>query len=947
MIRRAQKQIPPRLELVIKHGPDIKLDWPLKQALKVANEIVDHMTAGKRLGGMQSLFKREWKVFVRGCHVDGGPPETVEHFRAIQDLLAVYSMRQALARRWDRQMVPLGAPSAAELGRDIENAAMPYAQHMRTALSFAEHGLAHCEALFRELGLDFGKLLKETPLPSVKHGDLIRLRIIMKERLPALIDGREAFISKDSLLLSRSTWPDYLDSVAEDGGPYAQAMAEAIREGNLPRYTELYEQVTELLQKTPTLARRNELLAAVSARAPEWARAIRDRNPPHDGGRMPGQGDVKKAWHHRLLHDSLKGATLTDLDLVQNQLTGVSDALMRTTARYVEKLAWLAQVRRTGLSEQQALAGWLGLHKKIGKGSGKNAARLREEAKRTLARCRKAVPVWIMPLSRVYENFDMATTQFDVVILDEASQCDILALNCFAMARQVAVVGDHEQVSPYAVGHKVDKIQALIDELLHEIPNKQLYDGKTSVYDLARQSFGGTIRLLEHFRCVPDIIQFSNHLCYGGEIQALREASSAQVRPALVYHHVEGGIKDGKVNEYEAHEIASIVQAICEEPEYEGLSIGVICMVGTEQALRIDALLRRRLTAAEYQRRRLLCGNASQFQGDERDIVLLSMVDSPAFDGSRLTMKQRDDLKKVFNVAASRARDQLWVVHSLDPEHDLKDGDLRLKLLSHARSPDVLRKYAVNPYDRLPSRFEEDLNTALQARGYRTTLHGAVGQYRIDIVVEGGNGIRVAVLCDGDRAQTKDELTARLNRQSTLKRLGWPFIRVPASAYYSDPDAVLVRIQARLSELRVGRRGTNPAIEQTTGEELMARIQGKVASARVKWMKQLEESGYDPEAIRERGSTDADGRKDYSQAEENALEEALYSQPQPEAELDDDDEDTLLADFDDFDDDSISDESASDESLADDSVSDESQSENSEDERLPTFDENSAETILE
>jgi superfamily I DNA and/or RNA helicase len=165
-------------------------------------------------------------------------------------------------------------------------------------------------------------------------------------------------------------------------------------------------------------------------------------------------------------------------------------------------------------------------------------ARLKQEAKRTLVQCRGAVPVWIMPLSRVVECFDLATTRFDVVIIDEASQSDVLGLVALGMGKAVAVVGDHEQVSPYAVGFNTDTIQGLIDEHLVDIPNKQLYDGRTSVYDLARQSFGGTIRLLEHFRCVPDIIQFSNHLCYNGEIRALREASASSVMPHLVAHQV-------------------------------------------------------------------------------------------------------------------------------------------------------------------------------------------------------------------------------------------------------------------------------------------------------------------------------------------------------------------------------------------------------------------------
>ncbi|MHC5016726.1 MAG: DEAD/DEAH box helicase, partial [Planctomycetota bacterium] len=230
---------------------------------------------------------------------------------------------------------------------------------------------------------------------------------------------------------------------------------------------------------------------------------------------------------------------------------------------------------------------------------------------------------------------------------------DVLGLIALAMAKEVAVVGDHEQVSPYAVGYQTEVIHGLIDEMLEDIPNKQLYDGRTSVYDLARQSFGGTIRLLEHFRCVPDIIQFSNHLCYNGEIRALREASAAKVQPHLICHRVKGKKAPNKVNEVEAQEVAALVAAMCRLSEYEDCTIGVVSMVGTEQALYIDSILRRRLSVSEYQKRRLLCGNASQFQGDERDVMVLSLVDSPS--NRPLPRRQREDAMKVFNVAASRS----------------------------------------------------------------------------------------------------------------------------------------------------------------------------------------------------------------------------------------------------------------------------------------------------
>ncbi|MGH2897300.1 MAG: DEAD/DEAH box helicase, partial [Solirubrobacteraceae bacterium] len=435
----------------------------------------------------------------------------------------------------------------------------------------------------------------------------------------------------------------------------------ALRTGDYDAYVEGHTRLREVEALGDEVARRRALLDRLAVGAPAWAAALRKRTAPHQGGDPPG--NLEEALAYRLLDQALAQLHTVDLEELLAQLARIDQKLQETTARYVEVRAWRSQFARTALKQQQALSGWLALHKKIGKGTGKRVGRLKEEARKTLVECRGAVPVWIMPLSRVVESFDIATTRFDVVIIDEASQSDVVGLVAFAMGKEIAVVGDHEQVSPYAVGYKTEAIAGLIDETLTDIPNKQLYDGRTSVYDLARQSFGGTIRLLEHFRCVPSIIQFSNQLCYSGEVRPLREAGAAKIGPALVSVHVDGGASVDRVNEKEAQVVASLVAAICRFPEYEDCTIGVISMVGTENALLIDSILRRRLTVSEYQKRRLLCGNAFQFQGDERDVMFLSMVDSPA--DLPLPMRQRDEARKVFNVAASRARDQLWLVHSL------------------------------------------------------------------------------------------------------------------------------------------------------------------------------------------------------------------------------------------------------------------------------------------
>jgi hypothetical protein len=446
-----------------------------------------------------------------------------------------------------------------------------------------------------------------------------------------------------------------------------------------------------------------------------------------------------------------------------------------------------------------------------------------------------------MPLSRVVESFDIATTRFDVVIIDEASQSDVLGLVAFAMGKDIAVVGDHEQVSPYAVGYKTDAIAGLIDEMLGDIPNKQLYDGRTSVYDLARQSFGGTIRLLEHFRCVPSIIQFSNQLCYSGEVRPLREAAAARVEPALIAVHVEGAATIDRVNEKEAQVVASLVAAACRFPEYDDCTLGVISMVGTENALLIDSILRRRLTVSEYQKRRLLCGNAFQFQGDERDVMFLSMVDSPA--DLPLPMRQRDEARKVFNVAASRARDQLWLVYSLDPGRDLKAGDLRLRLIEHAvhgADGDAKRAEIDLASAVFDGELQAELCRILDSEGYRVVPRYLVGSHAIDVVVHGAGAARVGILCDGDRALPDHDMQSLLEHQMILERLGWKLIRLRASEYFRDPKKELERLRRRL-----GARGVKPIDAERArakakpaepaGPSLRERVIQRAESIRSRW----------------------------------------------------------------------------------------------------------------
>jgi len=484
--------------------------------------------------------------------------------------------------------------------------------------------------------------------------------------------------------------------------------------------------------------------------------------------------------------------------------------------------------------------------RKSGAGTGKRVPRLPQEARKLMAKCQTAVPVWVMPLSRVVETSDPRKTRFDVVIVDEASQLDVMGLIALYMGAQAVVVGDNEQVSPDAVGLRADDVDKLIDSQLVGIPNNRLYDGQTSIYDLAEQAFGGAICLTEHFRCVPEIVEFSNHLSYSGAIKALRESSTARVFPSTVSYRVDAlSVERSKTNRDEAEAIASLLIAAIQQPEYRDCTFGVLSLVGDEQAAVIEKMLREKLSPDEIERRRIVCGNAAQFQGDERDVMFLSVVDKP--QSGPLAMRQEKRFRQRYNVAASRARDQMWVVHSLRAEVDLKPNDLRRRLIEHATDPTALSQRIARAETKAESEFERRVLRYLVTAGFHVEPQVWVGYYRLDMVVRSGRNA-VAVECDGDRFHSDENLREDMARQAVLERLGWRFIRVRGSEFFRNESATMSRVVARLGELNVRPSHDDVAVSKGPSDS-QQRVISASAALRRRWEEERLSARLDPETL--------------------------------------------------------------------------------------------------
>ena len=722
----------------------------------------------------------------------------------------------------------------------IETSAVQYCAPIRDCLNWSSRTWAPIEKELKGSGFNWQQFMAEQPPIPGADGELRRLYEAATKSLIPILTSRvnnllweenEKLLGaiRDTLALSKKSSGDSL-VIAE--------LYDAVCDCNSVSYRNGYVRLLELYGLKTVLTRRAELLARLEANASAWASAIRSRSGIHAAPSHPG--NAIEAWLWRQLHDELERRASVHLEEIQYSIDRCNEDLRTITVELIDRRAWSFQAKRTSLTQRQALIGWLDTIRKIGKGTGIRAPRLRAEAAGKMAECRTAVPVWIMPLSRVVENFDPRKSRFDVVIIDEASQSDVMALVALYLGASVVVVGDHEQVSPSAVGQEIAVVQNLIDQFLKGIPNAHLYDGQTSVYDLARQSFGGTIRLVEHFRCVTDIIQFSNDLSYDGGIKPLRDASRIVLKPHTIAYRVEGSTRDGKVNRREAEVIASLAAAALEQPEYhknefgEFTSCGVVSLVGEEQALEIDRLLRTHLSPSLYEQHRFLCGTPAQFQGDERDVVFVSVVDSPT--GSPLPFRDRQMFKQRYNVAASRARDQMWIVHSLSLHTDLRPGDLRRRLIEHAQDPTALLRAFEEKEPKTESPFERDVLKRLVMCGYKVTPQWKVGSRRIDIVVE-GIGRRLAVECDGDRYHPLEKLGEDMERQAVLERLGWVFVRIRGSVFFRDPDRAMGPVFDKLRELEIEPRAADSSTSApyTSVTELNDRIIRRAEEIRNEW----------------------------------------------------------------------------------------------------------------
>ena len=594
---------------------------------------------------------------------------------------------------------------------------------------------------------------------------------------------------------------DYLEkieNIIRKNSPLGNEIKIAIEKEDIEKYSETLKKLEVLAGKEELYKKHKDLLKNIKAVANLWG------NELEKGLFNEKIENIYNAWKYKQISQTLKELVEKPYESLQEDLLEKSEQLNKLTAELVTKKTWFNIVKfieeKDNLAVSQALRGWKQTIQKIGKGRGKNTVLYKKHAKEKMLLCQKIVPAWIMPLNKVFDTLNPVENKFDIVIVDEASQSDISSLILLYMAKKIIVVGDDKQVSPSDVGVNIDKINMFRRKYIKgNVANDDLYGVRASLYSIVSTTFQ-PISLREHFRSVPEIIEYSNKTSYNNQILPLRDSSSSILKPAIVEYKVDGK-RENKVNKVETETIVNLIEACLSMEEYKNSSFGIISLLGDEQAELIQNLIVKRISAVDIENHKILCGNPASFQGDERDVIFISLVDSSE---ENKTLRLVGDgiegaTRKRYNVAVSRAKDQLWIVHSID-KNNLKEGDLRKELFEYIDSVKENTFEKTIDEHRVISEFENEIIKYLLEKNYTVKQQLRVGSYDIDIVAIYGNK-KIIIECDGKNSNcSQEEIIINLAEQEVLERCGWEFIRVRASQYFRNPDKAMKELILQLED---------------------------------------------------------------------------------------------------------------------------------------------------
>ena len=560
-------------------------------------------------------------------------------------------------------------------------------------------------------------------------------------------------------------------------------------------------------------------------------------------------GDLPAAFERAFLQKWLDGLVLRRPVLVDFQVVAHEQRLaeFRDLDRAVLRANRSALVarQRAGVQERlRALRDTSGMQYLRGQMTRQRGhAALRRTLREAHAPIKAIKPCFMMSPLTVAQFLDPQEHVFDLVVFDEASQLTAEdAVGAVVRGKQLVVVGDQKQLPPttfFAV--QSGQVEAEQGE-----NGEPLVEDLESILEQFMSAGLPTTRLRWHYRSKHEsLIAFSNVNFYDSELHTFPSADTDTRERGLQFIYVPDGLYEGAgLNRAEARRVADAVVEFAREqlgkPEEDRLTLGVGTFNLRQQIAIQDELEGRRrqdpsLEAffAPRDEGAFFVKNLENIQGDDRDVIFLSVTYAKGIDGKlrhNFGPINGDNGWRRLNVLTTRARLRMRVYSSMhgediDPTKTQAAGARYLRDFLQFAERGQLVGAVVERGAETESPFEYGLFRELSRRGLRLVPQVGVAGYRIDLGVlddEVQGRFICGIECDGaayhaaESARDRDRL-----RQQVLEGLGWTLHRVWSTDWFKDRESTVQRLIAKVEETR--RRARARAAEaMTAGEPLAA-----------------------------------------------------------------------------------------------------------------------------
>ena len=412
---------------------------------------------------------------------------------------------------------------------------------------------------------------------------------------------------------------------------------------------------------------------------------------------------------------------------------------------------------------------------------------------KSFAALKRFFPVWMTTNPSAGKILPFQPGLFDLVVIDEAGQCDIPSvLPLLYRAKQAVIIGDP---------HQFKHITSLRSDLEHQIAEKagvgSIYDDwsftRRSAFDRGFASASSTSFLIQHYRCHPDIIEFSNRNFYQGKLVPQVRSMQFQNRlpikeSGLIWHNTPGRsirVQKGAWNPAEIERAASMFELWSRQGLFsqEGLTYGVVTPF-SRQALE----MRKALSKANWfssVEGRFTIGTVHSFQGSECDVLIYSPVVCGGMETYLVNFAaSQSDL---INVTVTRARNLLYIVGDLHACQSVPKDTPLYKLADYAEQ--LRQKY----HDPLNAA-ENAMAAILDDQGFSYVSQYPLGQYRLDFMINASSGERYDVEVDGDVHLGADAVDHDSRRDAYVLGQGFKVLRFSARDVLHKPEAVKERL---------------------------------------------------------------------------------------------------------------------------------------------------------